>query len=70
MSVFPWTASKVPGLVVPIPRFPVDEAMVRYVVVPALRLLITPRPKFPMVVEANQWVVLVGLFETKSVSMN
>lgn len=46
--------SKDPGLVVPMPTLPVVDAMVRYVEVEVLKLFITPKDKFPMVVEANQ----------------
>ena len=60
MREAPATERRTPGLVVPMPRFPVEDAMVRYVVVPALKLLITPNARLPIVVEANQCVTLVG----------
>ena len=50
----PWMERRVPGVVVAIPILPVLDAIVRYVVVPALKLLITPMPRLPRVVEANQ----------------
>lgn len=65
----PCTESRVPGLVVPMPNLPVVLAIVRYVVVPALRLLITPMLRLPMVVEANQWVIFEGSLG-ESVIMN
>ena len=51
---------KVPGVVVENPMLPEVDAMVRYVVVPWLKLLMTPMPRLPRVVEANQWVILLG----------
>ena len=70
MTPAPWIERRVPGLVVPMPTLPVVEAMVRYVLVEVLKLLITPRLRLPMVVEANQWTVLVGLSDTYSERIN
>ena len=50
----PWREKREPGEVVPMPMLPVVLAIVRYVVVPAFRLLMTPMPRLPNVVEANQ----------------
>ena len=54
MTPAPWTERRVPGLVVEKPMLPVVDAIVRYVLVEVLKLLITPIPRLPMVVEANQ----------------
>ena len=54
MTPAPWTARIVPGVDVEKPTLPVDDAMVMYVLVEVLKLLITPRLRLPMVVEANQ----------------
>lgn len=59
-----------PGEVVPTPKLPVELAMVRNVEVEVLVLLMIPHARFPLVVEANQWVFLVTSFDEKSVRMN
>ena len=50
----PCIDKRVPGVEVAMPTLPVELAMVRYVLVLVLKLLITPMPKLPSVVEANQ----------------
>ena len=55
-----WRERREPGVVVPMPTLPVEDAIVRYVDVPALKLLISPHARFPIVVEANQCTVFKG----------